>query len=396
MTSSDGNPIICNCLKIKIGYIPSHTESARRVRASVRLLLNRNESVDALRKKIDQIDSKIVALLNDRASVALKIGQAKSLSNDLVYAPHRETEVLRRVIDFSRGPLPGRAIGAIYREVISATRALESELKIAYLGPEATYTHLAAREKFGSAPEFIAAKTIGEAFQEVEQGRASFGVVPIENSTEGVVAHTLDRLVESKLSICAEIFLDIHHCLLSRSGRGDDIRRVVSHPQALAQCRRWLEGHFQNAAVEEVASTAQAAAMAAADPALAAISSSLAKEVYKLEVVAENIEDHSNNITRFIVIGRKEPKPSKKDKTSLVFSVKDEPGILHRMLQPLAKSRINLTKIESRPLKDKPWEYMFFIDFKGNKEETRVKRAIRDLEKNCLFMKVLGSYPGGV
>ena len=366
------------------------------MRASVRLLLNRNESVDALRKKIDQIDGKIVGLLNDRASVALKIGQAKSLSNDLVYAPHRETEVLRRVIDLSRGPLPDQAIGAIYREVISATRALESELRIVYLGPEATYTHLAAREKFGSAPEFVAGKNIGEVFQEVEQGRASFGVVPIENSTEGVVAHTLDRLVESNLSICAEIFLDIHHCLLSRSGRGEDIRRVVSHPQALAQCRRWLEGHFPNAPGEEVASTAQAAARAAADPALAAISSSLAKEVYKLEVVAENIEDHSNNITRFLVIGRKGPKPSKKDKTSLVFSVKDQPGILHRMLQPLARSHINLTKIESRPLKDKPWEYMFFIDFKGNKEEARVKRAIRSLEKNCLFMKVLGSYPSGV
>jgi len=390
------NPIICNCLKIKIGYIPSHTESARPVRASERLSLNRNESVDALRKKIDQIDAKIVGLLNDRVSVALKIGQAKSLSNDLVYAPHRETEVLRRVIDLSRGPLPDQAIGAIYREVISATRALESELKIVYLGPEATYTHLAAREKFGSAPEFVAGKNIGEVFQEVEQGRASFGVVPIENSTEGVVAHTLDRLVESNLRICAEMFFDIHHCLLSRSGRGEDIRRVVSHPQALAQCRRWLEGHFPNAPVEEVASTAQAAARAAADPALAAISSSLAKEVYKLEMVAENIEDHSNNITRFLVIGRKEPKPSKKDKTSLVFSVKDEPGILHRMLQPLARSRINLTKIESRPLKDKPWEYMFFIDFKGNKEEARVKRAIRSLEKNCLFMKVLGSYPSGV
>jgi chorismate mutase/prephenate dehydratase len=362
----------------------------------MRLSLNRNESVDALRKKIDQIDGKIVGLLNDRAAIALKIGEAKSLSNDLIYAPHRETEVLRRVCDLSRGPLTNQAIRAIYREVISATRALESELKIAYLGPEATYTHLAAREKFGSAPAFVAAKSIGEVFQEVEQGRASFGVVPIENSTEGVVAHTLDQLVESKVRICAEIFLEIHHCLLSQSGRGEEVRRILSHPQALAQCRRWLASRFPDAMAEEVASTAQAATMAAADSAVAAISSSLAKEVYELKMIAANIEDHSNNITRFLVIGRNEPKPSKKDKTSLVFSVKDRPGILHRMLQPLARSRINLTKIESRPLKDKPWEYMFFIDFKGNKEEARVKRAIRDLEKNCLFMKVLGSYPSGV
>lgn len=358
--------------------------------------MNRNESVDALRKKIDQIDGKIVGLLNDRAAVALKVGEAKNRSNDLVYAPLRETEVLHRVCELNRGPFPNQAIQAIYREVISATRALESELRIAYLGPEATYTHLAAREKFGSAPEFIAAKSVAEVFQEVEQGRATFGVAPIENSTEGTVAHTLDQLVESDVSICAEIFLDIHHCLMSRSGRGEEIRRIVSHPQALAQCRRWLASHFPGVPAEEVASTARAATMAAADPSLAAISSSLAKEVYKLEMVAKNIEDHSHNITRFIVIGRREPKPSKKDKTSLVFSVKDEPGILHRMLQPLARSRINLTKIESRPLKDKPWEYMFFIDFKGNREEARIRRAIRTLEKNCLFMKVLGSYPSGV
>ncbi len=357
--------------------------------------MNRNESVDALRKQIDQIDVKIVGLLNQRASIALKIGEAKSLNNDQVYAPQRENEVLHRVGGLSRGPLPTEAIRAVYREVISAARALESELKIAYLGPEATYTHLAAREKFGSAPSFAAMKSIGEVFQEVDQGRATLGVVPIENSIEGVVAHTLDLMVESNLRICAEIFLDIHHCLLSRSGHAQNIQRIVSHPQALAQCRRWLANHLPNVTVDEVASTARAANMAATDATLGAISSSLAREVYNLQIVAANIEDHSNNITRFLVIGRKEPKPGRNDKTSLVFSVKDQPGILHRMLQPLAKSRINLTKIESRPLKDKPWEYMFFIDFKGNKEETRVKRAINDLEKHCLYMKVLGSYPSG-
>jgi len=358
--------------------------------------LNRNESVDALRKKIDQIDGKIVGLLNYRASLALKIGKAKSLSNDHAYAPHREHEVLEKVGDLSRGPLSTKAIHAIYREVISASRALESELKIAYLGPQATFTHQAAREKFGSAPAFVAMTSIDEVFREVDQGRAAFGVVPIENSTEGVVAHTLDLLVESSVGICAEIFLEIHHSLLSQSGRGEDIQRIVSHPQALAQCHRWLADHFPNVRVDEVASTAQAATMAAAEPSLGAISSSLAKEVYNLHVVAGDIEDRSNNITRFLVIGRREPKPGKNDKTSLVFSVKDEPGILHRMLEPFAKSRINLTKIESRPLKDKPWEYMFFIDIKGHKDESRVKRAISTLEKNSVFMKVLGSYPSGV
>jgi chorismate mutase/prephenate dehydratase len=358
--------------------------------------LSRNESVDALRKKIDQIDEKIVALLNDRASLAQKIGHSKSLNHQEVYVPNREKEVLHRVSQLSNGPLPEHAIRAIFREVISASRALEAPIKVAYLGPEATFTHAAAREKFGSSAALKPAATIAEVFEEVGQGRAVFGVVPIENSSEGVVAHTLDLLVETEVKICAELFLDIHHCLLSRSGETDGIRRIVSHPQALAQCRRWLERNFPRVEIEEVASTAQAALMAAADSTVAAISSSVAREVYGLRVVATNIEDYSHNITRFLVIGAQDSRASGADKTSLVFSVKDEPGVLHRMLEPFAKSRINLTKIESRPIKDKPWEYMFFIDFKGHKDEGRVKRAIQNLEKNCLFLKILGSYPSGI
>jgi chorismate mutase/prephenate dehydratase len=358
--------------------------------------LSRNESVDALRKKIDQIDEKVVALLNDRASLAQKIGHSKSLSNQEVYVPNREKEVLHRVARINHGPLPEHALRAIFREVISASRSLEAPIKVAYLGPEATYTHAAAREKFGSSAKLLPARSIAEVFQEVGQGRTVFGVVPIENSTEGVVAHTLDLLVDSNVKICAELFLDIHHCLLSRSGQADDIKRIVSHPQALAQCRRWLSRNLPDAKLEEVGSTAQAAMMAASDPQLAAVSSSVAREVYDLRLIAANIEDHSHNITRFLVIGAKDSGPSGDDKTSLVFSVKDEPGILHRMLQPFARSRINLTKIESRPIKDKPWEYMFFVDFKGHKDEAQVKRAIRNLEKNCLFLKVLGSYSSGI
>jgi chorismate mutase/prephenate dehydratase len=362
----------------------------------VRSSLSRNESVDALRKKIDQIDEKVVALLNDRASLAQKIGYNKTLKNQEVYVPNREKEVLHRVSQLNNGPLPEHAIRAIFREVISASRSLEAPIKVAYLGPEATFTHAAAREKFGSSAELSPAATVAEVFQEVGQGRAVFGVVPIENSTEGVVAHTLDLLVETEVKICAELFLDIHHCLLSRSGEADDIRRIVSHPQALAQCRRWLERNFPRVQIEEVASTAQAALMAAADETVAAICSNVAREVYDLRIVATNIEDHSHNITRFLVIGAKDSRTSGDDKTSVVFSVKDEPGVLHRMLDPFAKSRINLTKIESRPIKDKPWEYMFFIDFKGHKDEARVKKAIQKLEKNCLFLKILGSYPSGI
>ncbi|HVR15650.1 MAG TPA: prephenate dehydratase, partial [Candidatus Limnocylindrales bacterium] len=237
--------------------------------------------------------------------------------------------------------------------------------------------------------------SIPEVFQEVSQGRATFGVVPIENSTEGAVTHTFDSLVDSDLQICAEIYLDIHHNLLSRSGKDADVQRIISHPQALAQCRGWLARRFPSIPVDEVASTAHAAMKAAKDGSLAAISSAMAKEVYNLQTVAANIEDQSNNITRFVVIGKMRTKPSRDDKTSLVFSVQDKPGVLHQMLQPFARSRINLTKIESRPIKNKPWEYLFFLDMRGHREQSAVKKAIAGLEKNCLFLKILGSYPSG-
>jgi len=229
----------------------------------------------------------------------------------------------------------------------------------------------------------------------VSQGRAEFGVVPIENSTEGVVAHTLDSLVESELKICAEIFLDIHHNLLSRSGKDSDVQRIISHPQALAQCRGWLARHFPSVPVEEVASTAHAAMKAGGDGSLAAISSAMAKEVYDLQVIAANIEDQSTNITRFLVIGKTDAPASGDDKTSLVFSVQDKAGVLHRMLQPFARSRINLTKIESRPIKNKPWEYLFFLDLRGHQHHGSIRNAVANLQKNCLFLKILGSYPSG-
>ena len=357
--------------------------------------MRRNESVDALRQKIDQIDAKVVNLLNDRASLAQRIGRSKSLSSQEVYVPHREKEVLQRVSELNRGPLSAHAVSAVFREIISGCRALEAPLNVSFFGAEATYTHLAAREQFGASASLRPTTSIAEVFQEVTQGRVAYGVVPIENSTEGVVAHTLDSLVDSDLKICAEIFLDIHHNLLSRSGKEADVRRIISHPQALAQCRGWLTHKFPAVPVEEVASTAHAAIRAAEDGTLAAISSAMAKEVYDLKVVAANIEDQSTNITRFLVIGTTNSTPSGDDKTSVVFSVQDKPGVLHRMLQPFARSRINLTKIESRPIKNKPWEYMFFLDLRGHREQSAVSRAIAGLEKNCLFLKILGSYPSG-
>jgi chorismate mutase/prephenate dehydratase len=357
--------------------------------------LSRNESVDVLRKKIDQIDAEVVNLLNDRASLAQRIGHFKSRSNQEVYAPHREREVLDRVSGLNRGPLPGQAVRAVFREIISGCRSLEAPLDVAFFGAAATYTHLAAREHFGSCANLRSTATIPEVFQEVAQGRATFGVVPIENSTEGVVTHTLDQLVDSDLQIIAEIFQEIHHHLLSRSGKAEEIQRILSHPQALAQCRSWLRRHFPSVPVEEVASTAHAAIKAADDGSLGAISSAMAKEVYQLQSVAANIEDQGTNITRFVVIGKTSPPPTGDDKTSLVFSVQDRPGVLYRMLQPFARSRINLSKIESRPIKHRPWEYLFFLDLRGHREQKVVKKAIAGLEKNCSFLKILGSYPSG-
>jgi chorismate mutase/prephenate dehydratase len=362
----------------------------------VRFSLSRKESVDALRKKIDHVDEQVLELLNERASLAKRIGQTKSSQGQEIFVASREKEIFQRLSALNRGPLPEKSVHSIYREILSASRALEAPLDVAYFGPEATYTHMAARERFGAATNYVPMPTIGDVFQEVKQGRADYGVVPIENSTEGVVTHTLDMLVEADAQICAEVILEVHHFLLSRSGKKDDIRRIVSHPQALAQCRRWLTTNFPKIVPEEAASTAHAAELAAADPSLAAVAGSLAKELYGLQTVQANIEDRANNITRFLVIGGRTPRPSGRDKTSIVISVKDEVGVLHRMLAPFAKNRINLSKIESRPLKQKPWEYFFFLDLEGHIQEPRIQRAIKKLEKSCLFIKILGSYPSAV
>jgi chorismate mutase/prephenate dehydratase len=306
--------------------------------------LSRRETLDALRKKIDQVDEKIVEFLNERACLAQRIGQSKNLKRKKVYVPSREKAVIQRVCGLSRGPLSDQAIRSIYREILSASRSLEASIRVAYLGPEATFTHAAARDRFGSSATFLPLASITDVFREVSCGRASYGVVPIENSTEGVVNHTLDMLVEEDVGICAEVFLEIHLCLLSRSGRLDQVKRIVSHPQALAQCRHWLEGRFSHVRVDEVASTAQAAKMAVHNPNVAAIAGGLAKEFYGLEMLERNIEDHANNITRFLVIGDAGSEPSGGDKTSIVFSVKDEVGVLHHMLDPFAKNGVNLTR----------------------------------------------------
>lgn len=355
--------------------------------------MNRRESVDALRNKIDQVDAKIVGLLNQRASLAQKIGQIKALEKKVVYVPGREQTVLAKVSRLTQGPLSADAVRRIYREILSASRSLEAPLKVAYLGPQATFTHMAAQQRFGGSVAYVPAATIRDVFEEVGHGRVDYGVVPIENTTEGVVTHTLDTLVEANVPICGELTVNIELHLLSRNGRPKAIKRILSHPQALAQCRAWLSNHYPHVPIDEVTSTAQAAKLAYSEKNAAAICSELAGACYGLKVVHRSIQDNPSNITRFFVIGNKTSDPSGRDKTTIVFSVKDEVGILHRMLEPFSKSQINLTKIESRPSKRKPWEYFFFLDFNGHQKEPKVRKALEQLAANCLFVKVLGSYP---
>ena len=355
--------------------------------------MNRRESVDALRKKIDRVDSRIVALLNERASLALKIGRQKNRTGKPVYVASREREIYRQVSGANAGPLPAASVRAVYREVLSACRGIEARMKVAFFGPEATFTHMAAQRHFGSTVHYSPEPTIDDVFREVSAGNVDYGVVPIENSTEGVVAHTLDLLQDAEVQICGEVSVDIELCLLSRSGRPKDVRRILSHSHALGQCRRWIAAHYAGAAVEEVSSTAQAAKEARSDRGAAAVSSRLAGDVYGLKIVQANIADNHDNITRFFVIGGEPPSATGQDKTSIVFAAKDRVGVLHDMLAPFAKHDINLTKIESRPSRQKAWEYVFFIDFRGHQEEPRVRRALDRLADSCVFLKVLGSYP---
>lgn len=346
-----------------------------------------------LRKKIDEIDHRIVELLNDRAEIAIEIGKAKQSRNLSIHSPEREQEILNRLAKENPGPFPNKVIRLIYEEILSASLSLQQPLKVAYLGPSATFTHLAASRKFGSSADYVPESTIKSVFEAVMRGKAQYGVVPIENSNEGVVNYTLDMLIDSDLKITFEIMLQISHNLLSRSGKREDIMKIYSHPQARAQCREWLEKNFPGMPVIEELSTAAAAKRVSKDPAAAAVASELAASVYNLQVVEKCIEDYKNNFTRFLVIGKDSLPKTGKDKTSVMLSIRDRPGALFLMLKPFAKHRINLTKIESRPSKRKAWEYIFFIDMEGHIEDKGVKKAIDDVAKECLFLKVLGSYP---
>ncbi len=348
-----------------------------------------------LRSRIDGIDRELVALLQERLAVAEEIGRTKAKSLAQPLDTVREKEVIDHILEYNKGRFPADGLQVIFSEIISACRNAQRPARVGYLGPETTFTHMAAAEFFGHAPDFIAESNITEVFEEVERKRIDFGVVPVENSVEGTVALTLDGLCDYQIEICGEVYMPISHDLISKSGRKDKIRRILSHPHALAQCRLWLQRNLPAVPTEEVVSTAQAARWAAVDESVAAIASPLAARTYGLYAVAKRIEDFAGNTTRFMVLGHECPRPSGMDKTSLLLSLEDRPGSLFKLLEPLATKGINLTKIQSRPVKDEPWRYLFYVDIAGHIEDEHVKAGVESIRGGCTFLKWLGSYPMG-
>jgi chorismate mutase/prephenate dehydratase len=350
-------------------------------------------NLDDWRSRINDLDRDLLDLLNQRAEAALQIGDLKRRKDLPHYVPEREIEVFERVVELNRGPLPADAVRAIWREIVSGCRALERSLTVGYLGPEGTFTHQAAIQRFGQSTQLVPARTIADVFDDVERGRVDFGVVPVENSTEGAVNITLDRLIESEASVCGELRLDIAQHLLTHATELSQIKRVCSHPQGLAQCRRWLADNLRDAAIEEMASTALAAGEAARDPSIAAIASELAAELNGVPIFRRRIEDNPNNATRFFVIGRRATAATGRDKTSILFSMRNEPGALVGALEPFRANGLNLTKIESRPTKRRSWEYVMFVDIEGHRDTPAVAHALREVAARTPFLKILGSYP---
>jgi chorismate mutase/prephenate dehydratase len=352
-----------------------------------------------VRDRIDELDQQIQTLINERAACAQAIAEIKSQSGEPeadFYRPDREAQVLRKVIERNRGPLNPEEIARLFREIMSACLALEQPMRIAFLGPEGTYTHDAALKHFGHSMLTQPHASIDEVFRDVEAGLSHYGLVPIENSSEGVVDHTLDMFFNSPLQICGEVELRIHHCLLSKGKELSGIKTVYAHQQSLAQCREWLDENLNDVARIAVGSNAMAAQKAAAEEGAAAIASSTAAELYDLNVIESNIEDEPDNTTRFLVIGRQSPAPSGKDKTSLLLSTPNRPGGLNNLLKPLADAGLSMTRIESRPSRRAMWEYVFFIDIEGHKEDANVASALKVLGETASLLKVLGSYPVAV
>lgn len=348
-----------------------------------------------LREKIDKIDDQLLKLINRRAALAVSIGKEKSKTSQTghFHVPHREREIIRRLWDANKGPFPDESVERVFREVFSATLALEKPLKIAFLGPETTFSHQAAIKQFGHSAVLSPFNSIEVIFSEVEQGNCAYGIVPVENSTEGVINLTLDCFVDSPLLICDELKLEVSLCLMSKVKDLKQIEVVHSHPQALAQCRNWLNRHLPGIEQIPFSSTANAARQVKNEKNSAAIAGFLAAEVNHLNVLAEKIQDRPDNHTRFLVIGKEKAKKARHNKTAILFSIKDEAGSLLHSLQIFARNKINLTKIQSRPLRNRSWEYLFYLDFEGHVDDQNIAKVIDSLRKKSLFMKVLGSFP---
>jgi len=345
------------------------------------------------RLEIDAIDSGIVELLNRRANLAVDIAKIKIAANQKFHSPEREKEIIKRVTALNNGPFPNDALKVIFREIISASLSLEEPLKVAYFGPEGTFAHLATLRHFGHSAHCIPVIGIKGVFDEVESGKVNYGLVPIENSNEGIVSSTLDMFMDCDLKISAEALLEVSQNLLSKSGDRKKIKRIFSHPQPFAQCKMWLAANMPNIPLYECTSTAKAAEFVSKNPDAAAIASEMAARLYDLRFIEKHIEDGKDNFTRFLIIAKTFPSRTGRDKTSILCSVKDKPGALYELLLPFREAGLNLTKIESRPSKRKAWEYIFFVDMEGHIEDRKVKKALDHVREKSLYLKHLGSYP---
>ena len=349
-------------------------------------------SLDELRNRIDGIDLQLVKLLNERARVVVEIGKFKNKTASPVYAPDREKEVLARIVETNKGPLPDKCLVAIWRELMSGSFVLERPLRIAYLGPGGSFSHTAAMLKFGQSVEYESVTDIKSIFEEVSKGHCDLGIAPVENTMGGGVIETLDALIDSNVKVCAEVLMEIHHNLMGNCTL-QEIEKIYSKPEVFAQCRNWLSATFKDAQTIPVASTARAAQLAAEEPMAAAIGSSIAAELYGLRIVCENIEDTSNNVTRFLIISKEDSRPTGEDKTAMLFSTAHKAGALADVLEVFKRFGINMTNIESRPSRKRQWEYYFFVDFLGHRTEKHIQEGMEESRKHCLQLSILGSFP---
>lgn len=355
-----------------------------------------NENLESLRKKIDNVDRDLIGLINERARYVIEIGRFKTKEDSPLYRPVREQKIYDKIAQLNQGPFKTESLLSVFREIMSGSISLEGEFSVAYLGPEATFTHMAAKKKFGDSLPLSPLSSIQEIFEKVDKGKFSYGIIPIENSNEGMVTHTLDEFVDSNLYIYSELFLNISHCLLSNAENLLNIKKIYSHRQSLGQCKMWLMENFHNVELIETSSNAKAAIMATNGTDSAAIASDISAELYGLKILAKDIQDYSDNVTRFLVIGKDQNPPSGNDKTSILCSIKDRHGALFELVEPFYRNKINMTKIESRPTRKQLWEYNFFIDFEGHYQETKVQELLNELRSRVLNVKFLGSYPKGL